>query len=549
MKKIASISAAAMLLLSMNAATAADWGSYDPSTQLNRDREEMERHRVWEQIREQEDNRKAEVEDDREKGEQAESNMTFELTKVVFDQSEILTQEELSAITADYIGKSVTLKDLYAITERVNQLYAEKGYLTCRAFLTEQRIVNGVVKITLLEGRTGKVTVTGNKHTRESFIRNSFPLKEGEISNTQQLNRRLQLFNRTSDAPLRLVMKAGEKPGTTDYELIIYEPNNQSVTLYTDNNGSEVSGRWRGGIFYRYRSLTGRRDALNLTYLHGKGLNAFSVGYSMPLNHRGMKLDFDYSTNANETIKGDLKPLGVKGHASAFNLTWRLPFTVDAFRRYETGLQYTHQKSTTDLGTKLDERFVWTDDKIHRVTPYVSFLHNGRDSVLYHKHSVAFAHRKDAYNEKNNATIYQLNLIYQKRFGGGQILQSRIDAQYSNSQNLSSSDRFYIGGANSVRGYEESFLGGERGFSASLEYQLPLDKQSNFMLLAFVDGGKVSGSTVIDGDDKLLSTGVGVTASIKNFSASLTVGFPLKKHFESQDTDSCRTHFQASLTF
>lgn len=276
--------------------------------------------------------------------------------------------------------------------------------------MTEQRIVNGVVKITLVEGRTGKVTVSGNKHTRASFIRNSFPLKEGEIANTQQLNRRLQLFNRTSDAPLRLVLKAGEKPGTTDYELIIYEPNNQSVTLYTDNNGSEVSGRWRGGIFYRYRSLTGRRDALNLTYLHGKGLNAFSVGYSMPLNHRGMKLDFDYSTNANETIKGDLKPLGVKGHASSFNLTWRLPFTVDPFRRYETGLQYTHQKSTTDLGTKLEERFVWTDDKINRVTPYVSFMHNGKDSVLYHKHAVAFAHRKDALGDKSHATIYQLNI-------------------------------------------------------------------------------------------------------------------------------------------
>ena len=46
-KRIASISAAAMLLLSVNAVSAADWGSYDPSTQLNRDREEMERQRVW----------------------------------------------------------------------------------------------------------------------------------------------------------------------------------------------------------------------------------------------------------------------------------------------------------------------------------------------------------------------------------------------------------------------------------------------------------------------------------------------------------------------
>lgn len=119
---------------------------------------------------------------------------------------------------------------------------------------------------------------------------------------------------------------------------MIYEPPNQSLTLYADNNGIETSGRWREGIFYRYRSLTGRRDALSLTYLRAKGLNSFGIGYSLPLNHHGMKLDIDYSANSNEIIKGDFKPLGVKGHASAFNLTWRLPFNVDSFRRYETGL-------------------------------------------------------------------------------------------------------------------------------------------------------------------------------------------------------------------
>jgi len=131
----------------------------------------MERQRIWEQIRENETNRKAEIEDDRDSGKQAESNLTFELTDVLFDDSEILTREELSAVKADYVGRAVTLNDLYTIVKRVNQLYADKGFLTCRAFLTEQRIVNGVVKITLVEGRTGKVTVSGNKHTRESFIR------------------------------------------------------------------------------------------------------------------------------------------------------------------------------------------------------------------------------------------------------------------------------------------------------------------------------------------------------------------------------------------
>lgn len=82
MKRIASISAA-------------DAGSYDPSTQLNRDREEMERQRVWEQIRERDENRKDEVEDDRESEKQSASNLTFELAEVHFSDSEILTPEEL----------------------------------------------------------------------------------------------------------------------------------------------------------------------------------------------------------------------------------------------------------------------------------------------------------------------------------------------------------------------------------------------------------------------------------------------------------------------
>ena len=541
---------AAVVLLNVNVANAAaDVGSYDPSAQLNREREEMERQRVWEQIQEAEKARNAKVEDEREKSTQTESDIKFELTKIIFDESEILTAEELDGVTADFIGKDVTVDDLYTITERVNKLYSDKGYLTCRAFLSEQRIVNGVVKITLVEGRTGNIIVTGNKHTRESFIKKSVKLTEGEIANTQELNRRLQMFNRTSDAPLRIILRAGEQGGTTDYELVIYEPPNQSLTLYADNNGIETSGRWREGIFYRYRSLTGRRDALSLTYLRAKGLNSFGIGYSLPLNHHGMKLDIDYSTNANEIIKGDLKPLGVKGHASAFNMTWRLPFNVDSFRRYETGLQYTYQKSTTDLGTKLDERLTWTDDKINRVAPYVSFIHNGKDSVLYHKHALIIAHRKDLMDTKYNNTIYQLNLMYQKRFVGGQILQGRIDAQYTNGKNLSSADRFYIGGANNVRGYEESFLGGERGIVASLEYKVPLDTKKSIMALAFVDGGKVSGETVFDGEDKLWSTGLGVSANIKNFFASLTVGFPLKKNFVAEKVDSCRVHLQTTLSF
>ena len=70
------------------------------------------------------------------------------MQKINFDDSEILTAEELDAIAQDYVGKSVTLQNLYEIVEKVNMLYQEKGF------------------IRLLEGKTADVTISGNKHTR-----------------------------------------------------------------------------------------------------------------------------------------------------------------------------------------------------------------------------------------------------------------------------------------------------------------------------------------------------------------------------------------------
>jgi hemolysin activation/secretion protein len=452
-----------------------DIGANDPGAQLERTREQLERQRIAEQIAEDEKNRDAKVKNqDENTSDEQSPSVEFQLQKINFDSSEILTEDELNNISQDYIGKTVTLKSLYEIVEKVNALYQEKGFMTCRAFLPPQTIHAGEVQIRLVEGKTANVTVTGNKHTRESFLKNTFDLKEGEVANTQALNRKLQHFNGTSDAQARLLMKAGKNFGETDYEIILYEPKNQSVMIYVDNAGYENSGQWREGIFYTYRSLTGRRDSFRANYLMSSGTKAWDFGYTMPLGHHGTKLDIGYSANTNETKKGELSTIGVKGKARSISATLRVPFYVTQNSRYETGLQFIRQNSRTDLGTKLNERVHWVDDRITRITPYVSFIHYGDSQFFYHKHSLVFSRRKDINDEKNNATIYKLNSFYQKRFKHAQTFNFRFDAQITSKSLLGSSDRYFIGGVNSVRGYEESFTGGEKGFSGGLEYQIPV---------------------------------------------------------------------------
>ena len=525
----------------------------DPGAQLNQAREYMERQRVIQQMEDDQKKKKAQVETGVKAPEEAAASITFILTKVEIDKSEVLSEAELQNITAPYIGKTISLSDLRTITGAINNLYTDKGYMICKAYLPPQRIHGGVVQIKLMEGRTGLVTLQGLKHTREKYVMARVPLKPGTVANTTALNKELQRFNGTNDVQLRILVHAGKESGTTDYEIVAYEPKqNQSVTLYLDNNGYETSGRFRQGLFYNIRSLTGLRDSLRMHYMHSRGTNMYGLGYSVPVSKLGTRLEFDYSGNTTKIIKGEAESLDIKGNSSSFGIAIRHPLRVDNKRRDEVGLQYLNQKSKT----KWRSIDYWTEDKRNTFIPYISFTHYGDSSILYHKHSFPITSWKNTASgdwESNNSYFsYQLNMLYQKKYKHGQMFSARLDGQLANNKDRASADRFFLGGANSVRGYEESFIGGNKGVTVGLTYQVPLDKKQRFNVFTFFDYGWISDDIDMNaGSYSAYSTGLGISASYKNLYASVTLGIPLKREFEftTKKVSRTRIDFVASATF
>lgn len=524
-------------------------GGMDAGAQMERARRDMERERVMEQIAEDEATRKNKVEKEgAPAADDAGTEISFELKQVHWNPSEILKTEEIQAVADAYIGRQITLKDLRELADRITALYKDKGYMTCGAVLPPQRIHEGIVEIRLIEGKTGEILIQGNRNTKSGYITGRLGLKSGEIANIDKLNRDLRWFHGTNDLQLRVIMKPGTKANTTDYEIIAFEPRNQTVTLYVDNDGYKNSGRWREGIFYNLRSLSGYRDALRSSFIRSQGTKAWSLGYSVPVSKRGMRLDFNYAGNKTEVTNGELKPLGVEGKSNSFALTWRVPFRMTEHSRHETGLQYVYQTAETELGHGTGRIVPWVDDKIQRVAPYVSFTHYGNDAVFYHKHAFVLARRKDIDSVSDTGKLYRLSSFWQKRYKHGQLWQGRLDGQLTSSDYLASSDRFFIGGVNSVRGYEEGFIGGERGLSAGIEYHIPLDKARHFSVFPFFDWGTVSGDTAPE-HHTLMSAGWGIAARYKHIYSTLTMGFPLKKDFYENHLSSTRVDFSLSATF
>lgn len=552
MRKVNSFCAALLMgmLAGGNTALAvATEGGMDAGAQMERARRDMEREQVMEQIAEDEAARQSKVEQgEKASAEEAGIETSFELKQVNCGSSEILSQEEIAAVTSAYIGRQVTVKDLQEMAGKITDLYREKGYMTCGAVLPPQRIHEGVVEIRLIEGKTGEVTVTGNRHTKESYITGRLGLKPGEIANVDKLNRNLRWFHGTNDLQLRVVMKPGTQEGTTDYEIMAFEPKNQSVTLYVDNDGYETSGRWREGLFYNMRSLTGNRDALRASFIRSQGTKAWSFGYSFPISNRGMRLDLNYASNRTKVTSGELKPLGVEGNSTSYSLTWRVPVHITEHSRHEAGLQYIRQTAKTELGHGTNLVVPWVNDKIQRIIPYVSFTHYGNSTVLYHKHSFVLAKRSDIDGISDTAKLYRLSSFWQKRYKSGQFWQARLDGQWGSSDYMASSDRFFIGGVNSVRGYEEGFIGGDRGLAAGIEYHIPLDKAKHFSIFPFFDWGTVGGDTAPE-HRTLMSAGAGLEVRYKHLYSTLTVGCPFKKDFYDNHLSGARVDFSLSATF
>lgn len=545
-KHIASLITLACLSLSNVALAAPDNRiANDAGIQMNRMRNYLERERVNRQIAEDRAAAKNKVEREAAKQTAPGEVITFELKKIVTDASAVLTDAELDAIIKPYEGKQVQLNDIYAIVDKINALYNDKGYVTCRAFLPPQTITDGTVKLLLVEGRTGSTIVNNNKYTKTKYITNRMHLAKGEIANIKQLNKDLLLFNATNSTQLRIMMKAGTEPGTTDYEITAYEPKRDTWTVFEDNAGSETSGEYRTGLFFNTKSLSGHCDAMSLGTVISEGTKAANAMYSRSLGRSGTKMNLMYSTNAVKTVDGDYKDM-IKGHANSYAIGFTQPILVNETTRTELSLDYNRQNSKTDW--LLGERRNIVDDNVQDFTIGFSLTNYGTSHVFYQKHSYVRGYSEstpDAFGEKSqNFGFYKLNAMYQKLYKAGQMWSLRADAQWSGSEGMVSSRQFYMGGMYSVRGYKENYLGGDSGFTFSAEYAVPVINK-NTSAFTFFDYGHVYGNGQSDDQHNVLSSvGLGIRSTINQYcSASLILGIPLQREFSAEKVSKTRLHF------
>lgn len=242
-----------------------------------------------------------------------------------FPESEL--QRQLHEHVGQYIGREVGILELREAAALITRFYAGRGYPLATAYLPAQDIKDGVVEITVLEGRFGKVQVVNRSRASDATVTAYLEVLPGLIVQEAGLERQLLLvYDLPGVKPARAVLSPGEVVGETDLRVEIDAGRAYSGTVELDNYGSRFSGANRLSAQLDLFSPTTLGDWWSLRATKGDpGLEHARVGYQLPVGGEGVRIGAAYAHLRYE-LGEDFAALGASGEADVGSASVAYPF-------------------------------------------------------------------------------------------------------------------------------------------------------------------------------------------------------------------------------
>ena len=485
--------------------------------------------------------------------------------------SEILTKEEINSVIQPIIGKNASIADIQAVVDKINDMYAAKGFVTARAFLPEQTVSNGNIYISLTESKIGTITVEHNKWTKDGYITRRMPQKEGDLFDIVELEKDILDFNRYNDGiDLTANLRAGTQPGTTDIELVADEKFPFHVMGIMDNAGRYNTGSLRGGAMIYADSLFGHRDRLSIGSYFSKGAQSPFADYNFPVNKKDGRVGFTFSSTFSNVKYGPLVDLfNVRSNAYQYSLYYSQPLIRKPTFELKSYAAINYKRAHTMVDLKdFDIRAVDTIDNITSAEVALQARKDTKYGIWYLNQDAYYSFPIFNSDRDNNYFKYSGSIVRLHDFSHGIIGQLRSNYQIvPGNKAIPYLDQMQTGGLVTVRGYSEGLMIGKNGYFISGELMFPLlpreitsprTGEKIPFIGRYVKGAVFADTAGIfpaakedymDGSYFAASLGMGLRVQLPlDLTARLYWGFPLIRNYHEPYSKMGRFHFELTMS-
>lgn len=465
----------------------------------------------------------------------------FAISKLQINGNTLVSTEELQRAVRPYIAENSTIENLQAALQAIEKVYADHGYGAIKAILPEQEAEAGVFHITVVEAKLAAIRVVGNQnYSNENILRSAPALVKGESPNLQKVAKTIRIANESFGKNTRVVITRSEQPGEVDAELRVNDIKPWRFAASLDNTGTESTGKQRLGFVFQHANLFDRDHAMAAQFTtspgHESDVKIFGLSYRIPVYRFGDTIDLAYGhSDVNSgtvvTTAGNYGISGSGDFASA-NYNLSLPPWHELEQRIVFSLNWRSFKSNvvpqggsgslipdlTSAPASVTYSIGQSQGDI-RWLANVGVTHNlpsgtDGDTSAYNQ----FGARPGA-NAHFNSIRY--NLAYYRPVWTNWNMRGEFGGQWTDDL-LISGEQFGIGGANSVRGFNERELSSDTGYRGTFELGTP--EWSRLKLpntrvfgAAFYDFGYINRNRPLAGElssEYIASAGVGLRGTI-----------------------------------
>lgn len=465
---------------------------------------------------------------------------------IAFIGNSVFSDKELKGLVASDVGRRLTFGQIKAMASKVESYYHKKGYQIAKVIIPRQDMKpGGVLKIQILEGRLGKVNVSGNKRYSSTRVADTFYAftKQDKPFTMAELERPLVLLNSRAGISVNSTLAPGEQTGQTDVEIEVEEAPRVTGALEMNNFGSKDSGEYRIVPYLAFPNVTGVGDELSVFgVISPDSIDSWywQTAYARPVDLYGTSINTYFGRGRNQ-VGNDYAILDIKGENSSWGAGVSRRFIYSA----RTSLELQSWFEWQDMEQQM-LGFTTSNDNIRKIRIGANFDHTssgGRTYISFNIHQglgdiMGAMSNNDPYSSRayakadNRFTKSVLGLMRMQSFSPSIYGILNFTAQYSPDP-LVSGEQMYSGGANTVRGQPQSCYMGDSGFviNAELRYSVLADT-SRLQLAAFFDHAQTYLKRPIIGQNKsssLSGAGVGVRSQIcegldLRFDVALPVG-------------------------
>ena len=436
------------------------------------------------------------------------------LQDIVVKGNNKVSADKLKGIMTVSKGKILNTKMLNDNARAIEQYYHDQGYILAK--VSDVSMNAGVLTVTVNEGMLEGIVIKGNEKTKNNVITREMKIKPGEAFNVKDARRSMQkVYNLGYFEDVNMKLNPGKDPNAVVLETSVVE---QKTGTFSIGGGYSKSDGMVGIIEIGDNNFRGTGDKVKLHWEFGGDASDrnYEIGYTRPWldsKQTSLSVNFYDMTNEYDDYQNGRKLISTYDkERQGFDVTLGRPQGefiqnyITFKNRKDTYVEHVSgQNYAVEDPEYLDDNFGLT----RSVTLMRVF--DSRDNVFSptegSRYSLSAEFAGGAFGGEFDFNKYTAESRNYHKVGKSQVVALRATLGYADGH-MPMAGKFSVGGADTLRGYEDDQFKGDKMLAATAEYRFPVVKKVEGVV--FTDIGKAWDGEGYQLDDLKASVGVGM---------------------------------------